>query len=222
RGEKTKREKARTALSALPKSVRQEGLQLAMMDSSSTVRKFAAGELQAGSGLEAARYLTRAALSDPVRDVRKIALASLKEGSFPDAQAFLIGGLTSKKFPVRLNALHALGDFPSKETVEALCTVMESSVSYGGSPRVNIFSGRQFGYIRDFDVEVAAFTEIGDPIVATGMEGIVLDVRVLYAQERQAGVQGRAARRSLYRISGKDFGNNVEVWRKWAKEKFGS
>jgi hypothetical protein len=85
-----------------------------------------------------------------------------------------------------------------------------------------MFSGRQFGYIRDFDVEVAAWSEIGDPIVATGMEGIVLDVRVMYAQERNAGVSGRAARRSLSRIAGKDLGGSAEVWRKWAAEKYGS
>ncbi|MHC4597999.1 MAG: HEAT repeat domain-containing protein [Planctomycetota bacterium] len=222
RGDAENREKAEKALNALPRAARTEGLQLALMDPSSTVRKYAARRLCEGSGLETARGLTRAALSDPVRDVRKIALGALKEGKFPDAVPFLIGGLTSKRFPVRLNALNALGDFPARETVEALLTVMEKSVAYGGSPRVNLFSGRQWGYIRDFDVEVAQFIEVGDPIVATGMDGIVLDVRVMYAKEYQAGVQANAARRSLCQIAGKDFGRNVEVWRKWAAEKYGS
>ncbi|MHC5037769.1 MAG: HEAT repeat domain-containing protein [Planctomycetota bacterium] len=214
------REKVEAGFSAMAEPERREGLCLSLIDRDSRVRQYAVGKITSFKGPEVAKALTRTALCDPVRKIRKEAMEALSQGAFPMAREILFTALNSKHFSVRLNAINGLGSFPALETVEALCSVM--GIEGGGSPRVNICVGRQFGYVRDFDVEVASMSAIGDPIVASQMEGVVLDVRALYITERTVRVQRAAAHRSLCRIAGKDLGTNAEVWRKWAKEKYGS
>lgn len=217
------RARAAEALAALPEGERREVYTLALLDRSSRVRRFAAKALASSAGLEVAKTLMRAALYDPIAEVRRTALDALAEGSFPMAADLLVEGLNSKHLSVRLNAADALGRFKTRQAAEALCMFMESSEArYGGSPRVNIFVGRQFGYVRDFDVEVAQFTAIGDPIVATQMEGVVLDVRVLHAVEKEVSLSWARAHRSLARIAGRDLGRDVTVWRTWIEEELGS
>ncbi|MCU0724122.1 MAG: HEAT repeat domain-containing protein [Planctomycetes bacterium] len=219
-GDAAARAEAEAAFAKLPERERSEGLLLALRDRSFRLREHAAAALRSVKGLEAAKALTFSALGDPVGDVRVAALESLTAGGFPEACDLVLEGLASQRFPVRMNALAALGGFPTREAVHALCAMAESS---GGLlPRVNIFIGSHTAYVRDFDVEVAQMSAIGDPVLATALEGVVLDVRVVSVQERFAYAQRAVARRSMSRIAGKDLGADTQVWRKWAEEKFGA
>jgi len=222
-GKPEERDAAGKKLAALAGADRKEGYRLALLDGASRIRCFASEQLASMPGQDVEKSLLKSSLYDASGKVREAALKSLVEGPFPRARDLVIEGLNSKHFHVRLNAIDALPSFPAKESVEALCMMMESNdVRYGGSPRVNISIGRQFGYIRDFDVEVAQWTEIGDPIIATQMEGVVLDVRVIHVVERQATVAWHRAHRALREIAGKDLGQDVEVWRNWARKHFDS
>jgi len=218
-GDAAQRKEAEAAWAALPEEQRREGLLLAIRDRDDRVRRLAAERLRGAKGLDAAKALAVSALGDPVGEVRAESLKTLKEGGFPEACDLVLEGLTSERTPVRLCALDALAAFPSREAVHALLATAESSSPC--LPRVNIFIGTHTAYVRDFDVEVAQMMEIGDPVVSTVMEGIVLDVRVIRLEERIIQTQRSAAWRSLSRIAGKDLGRDVAVWRKWAEDTYG-
>jgi len=90
---------------------------------------------------------------------------------------------------------------------------VQSSGGPGG--RNNIFVGTQTSYISDFDVEIAQASQIGDPIVGTIREGVMLDVRVTSVVEEWTEVERRVYYTSLARATGKEFGQDAVAWKKW-------
>jgi hypothetical protein len=219
-GDAKAREAADKAFAILPENLRREGLMLGIRDRSWQLRRRSAEGLIAYKGLDSAKALAVSAMGDPVGDVRIAALDSLTKGGFAEARDLVLEGMTARSFPIRLRAIDAIAGFPSREAVHALCAMSESSGG-GGSPRVNIFVGQHTAYVRDFDVEVAQFAAIGDPVVATALEGVVLDVKVISVQDRMEYTMRARARRSMSRIAGKDLGSDTTVWKKWADETFG-
>jgi hypothetical protein len=87
--------------------------------------------------------------------------------------------------------------------------------SGGPGGRNNFFAGRQISYISDFDVEIAQASQIGDPIVGTLREGVMLDVRVTSVIEEWTEVERRVYYTALTRATGKDFGQDAMAWKKW-------
>jgi len=213
------RRQAAADFARLPRKQRREGLLLALSDRSSRVREFAARKIGPLGGKDIQTPLARLALVDPFPKVRQAALASLKDGAYPQARNLLIKGLTSKNFAVRLHAIRGLVSFPAFDSIDALTGMMSSSQTF--LPRVNIFVGRQSSYVRDFDVEVASFAGIGDPVMGRLNEGSVLDVKILAVEIRQYRFLRRSAWHALCSIAGKNLGSDAEVWRRWARETFG-
>ncbi len=218
-GSESERKSADSALAAMPPEVRREGFLLSLDDRSAAIRAEAAARLSSFKGLEVAKPLARAAIADSEKKVREAAVKSLLDGSYPEARDLLMAGIASKNLTVRLNSIAALASFPAQDTVNALATVLGSATPH--IPHANIFVGRQVAYVKDFDVEVAAFAGIGDPIMGTAIEGSVLDVKVLSTEVRTIRIQRRTAWSSLCAIAGKDLGMEAEVWRKWGQERFG-
>jgi hypothetical protein len=213
------REDAKAKLAALPRNKQREGMLLSLAASSSRVRLRAVEGLSGHKGGDVAKALAKRALIDSVKKVRKASAKALADGSFPEAPELLIGGLRSKHFSVRLNAIGALTLFDNGDTVRALAEVVGSKNTC--IPRVNVFFGKQSAFVSDFDVEVASMAAIGDPIIRNQCEGVVLDVKILSVQMRIIRSQRFAAHRALCTIAGQDLGPDAEVWLRWADEKYG-
>ena len=67
-----------------------------------------------------------------------------------------------------------------------VCSTAAQSGGAGSSPRSHIFTGRQFAYIQDFDVEAFQFEVAADPQINVIHEGVVLDVRPTINHDRKA------------------------------------
>lgn len=93
------------------------------------------------------------------------------------------------------------------------------AIGIGASGRANLMVGTQNSYIQDFDVEIAQAAAIGDPIVQTIRDGIILDYKVLGGWGQAWVVeQGKAYARTLQSLTGRDFGQDWKAWRKFAEE----
>jgi hypothetical protein len=147
-----------------------------------------------------------------VDSIRKIA-ASQKE---PTAIQPFVKSLESPEFATRIRAAKALGDIGDGRAVRYLVRTL--TTTGGPSPRVNIFSGRQVTYIRDYDAEVAQSAAIAEPKVGIVTEGTVLDTRIIRTQARTR-VYRQVVVRSLEKLSGQRFGDDVKAWRRWYREK---
>jgi hypothetical protein len=121
---------------------------------------------------------------------------------------------------VRTNAIEALATMEYREAVEPLYHHLVALQSGGGTsaPRVHIFTGRQRAYIQDYDVEVAQFAAIADPVINTLIEGEVLDVAVVGVTEYQVASERAAARRALSELTGATPGDTTVAWQKWWQE----
>jgi len=75
--------------------------------------------------------------------------------------------------------------FRSVRKSERINMVTAPKVTAFNTQRVNISMVNQIAYIRDFDVEVAQFIEIGDPIIGRLDEGVILDVRPVVTANRR-------------------------------------
>ncbi|MHC5080808.1 MAG: hypothetical protein ACYTHN_17505 [Planctomycetota bacterium] len=75
--------------------------------------------------------------------------------------------------------------FRSVRKSERINMVTAPKITAFNTQRVNISLLNQIAYIRDFDVEVAQFIEIGDPIVGRLDEGVILDVRPIVSANRR-------------------------------------
>ena len=114
-----------------------------------------------------------------------------------------------------MNAAGAIGGLGDIRGIEYL--VAQLGQNWGSSARVNFQELKQISYIRDFDVEIAQASQIGDPIVGILTEGIVLDVQVLGANRKMTVVERRVIRSALARLSGVDKGDDPKAWAAWWK-----
>jgi len=150
---------------------------------------------------------------DRSHSVRVAAVESLKEIGDADVVKPIAKAMWSEIPDVRMNAAEALGSIGGVQAVEYVLRRVFSSGGPGG--RNNIFIGNQISYISDFDVEIAQASQIGDPIVGTLREGVMLDTRVLNVVEEWTDVERRVYYTSLARATGKSFGEDKVAWKKW-------
>ena len=172
---------------------------------------------------KAHRPLILHAILDPDADVRVSTALTL--GSAHDTTLILplVNTLESSHPTLRQRAAEALGRMQYPAAVEPLVhrlrTVAQPGAAAAGGhsrpPHSNIFVGKQFAYIQDFDVEVAMGSSIADPIVNVLTSGTVLDVAVISVSQVHFTRETRAIRVALGRLTGADPGNTNRAWLKW-------
>ncbi|MEM9799670.1 MAG: HEAT repeat domain-containing protein [Planctomycetota bacterium] len=170
------------------------------------------------------RALLLHSVYDPAEDARAEAARALAEMGALEVAAPLVRALDSKSPRVRTRAAEALGhtgeDAFVAPLVDRLYTLSRPTPQSGGGgagpPHANIFVGRQRAYVQDFDVEVAQFSAVADPVINTLLEGSVLDVGVIGVDQIvEVRVERRAVRGALGRITGQDFGSSSKAWLEW-------
>lgn len=192
--------------------------------SSPRSRSFSAWALGETKNPRAIGALSRRALFDENEVVRRTAVDSLRKiaASRKESAAIrpFLKSLKSPEFGTRIRAARALGDIGDRRAIRYLVRTL--TTTGGPSPRVNIFSGRQTAYIRDYDAEVAQSAAIAEPKVGVVTEGTVLDARIIRTQARTR-VFLRVIVRSLEKLSGQHFGGDVKAWQRWfRKQKSGA
>jgi hypothetical protein len=193
-------------------------LAAALQSHSPRMRSFAAlGLRRLHPGTEIRQLAVRSVL-DGSQEVRHEACLALK--TVEDAAVILpaVRALGSTNASVRANAAEALGSMGYSAAVPALIGHLSTlqSGSIVRPPRSNIFVGRQFAYVQDYDVEVAQFSAIADPIVNTLVEGSVLDVRVIGVNVVTTAVESSRVRRSLALLTGEE--RSSRGWLAWWNE----
>jgi hypothetical protein len=162
-------------------------------------------------------WLIQVSMFDAKEQVRNQAFRSIQ--SFKDADVLYPYGraLFSKNPKVSImaaNALGALGDLRGVDLV-----LRRVSIGIGESGRANIMVGQQNSYIQDFDVEIAQAAAIGDPIIQTIRDGVILDYKVLGGYGESWIVQQRNAYAgALKNMTGRDYGQDWKAWRRYAEE----
>jgi len=69
--------------------------------------------------------------------------------------------------------------------------------------------------VQDFDVEVAQFSAIADPIINVLQEGVVLDAGVQGVHEYVVATERASTRRALSNLTGAKPGNTTAAWKRW-------
>jgi hypothetical protein len=159
------------------------------------------------------RPLIGAAVLDREPAVRAAAVSSLKSIGDADAIRPIAKAMWSSASEVRMNAAEALGSIGGVQSVEWVLRRVQSTGGPGG--RNHFFSGSQISYVGDYDVEIAQASQIGDPVVGTIREGVMLDTRVLSVVEEWTEAERRVYYNALVRATGRDFGQDAVAWRKW-------
>jgi len=170
-------------------------------------------------GSEAQGLLSRAIL-DSSSEVRTGAALALKAFDDPSVIVPALRAVASKQPEVRVNAVEALSRMEYREAVEPLFRHLLSLQGGGsaGAPHTFIFTGRQFAYVQDFDVEVAQNAAVADPIINVLQEGSVLDVAVIGVTEYQVANERASVRRALAKLTGANPGDTTVAWQRWWDE----
>ncbi|MCA9317892.1 MAG: HEAT repeat domain-containing protein, partial [Planctomycetes bacterium] len=160
------------------------------------------------------------AVLDPSEDVRASSARALAATGEPGVIVPMVRALNSRQPRVRLQAAQALGHTGFAAAVEPLMTHLSALSAAQSSvdrrvPHGNIFIGKQFAYIQDFDVEVAQFQAVADPQVNVLIEGDVLDAGVRAVHEYSFVYESKAVRGSLERLTGERPGHTARAWQRW-------
>jgi len=161
--------------------------------------------------------LIRTSMYDASEEVRNAALRSLR--GFGDTDIFYpyARALFSKSPVSVIQATKALGELGDLRGVDVI--LRRVSIGIGEAGRANIMVGRQNSYIQDFDVEIAQAAAIGDPIVQTIRDGIILDFKITGGYgEGWIVERNRAFADALTHITGRDYGTDWKAWRRFAEE----
>ncbi len=213
KGDERAKKFAAEAIDGLPdESVARPALR-ALRRGKTAERVVAAGLLAKWGDVDAVRPLIRAAVMDRESSVRTAAIGALKKIEHTDTARPLGKALYSESPVIAAHAAMALGEIGGAVSIEYIVRRVQSGGGPGG--RNHIFVGRQISYISDFDVEIAQFSQIGDPIVGTIREGVMLDTRVISAREEYTTVERRAFYGALRKATGQDFGENATAWANW-------
>ena len=180
-------------------------------------RVFAVKTLSRIGDRTALPFLIRSSMYDAKEDVRNAAFRAIK--GFKDADVFYpYARATLSNEPLAsiqgAKALAALGDMRGVDVI-----LRKVSIALGAAGRANIMVGQQNSYIQDFDVEIAQAAAIGDPIVQTIRDGIILDVKVLGGHGEGWIVEQQGAyAHALQDLTGRDYGQDWKAWRRYADE----
>jgi hypothetical protein len=162
-------------------------------------------------------HLIRTSMFDAQEEVRNAAFRAIK--GFEDADVFYpyARALFSNEPLASIQAAKALGALGDMRGVDVI--LRKVSIALGEAGRANIMVGRQNSYIQDFDVEIAQAAAIGDPIVQTIRDGIILDVKVLGGYGHGYIVEQYGAYASALRdLTGREYGQDWKAWRRYADE----
>ena len=167
---------------------------------------------------EGVKPLIARAVLDGSAEVRKGCALALKAANEPGLCVPIVKALASKSPAVRINAAEALGDMGYAAAVEPIVAHMATVAAAGGGDRLphsNIFVGRQFAYVQDFDVEVAQFQAVADPQVNVLIEGSVLDTAVSGDMEVTFAEESQAMQGALSKLTGEKPGHSNNAWLSW-------
>ena len=159
-------------------------------------------------GDEAAlRPLVFSGARDLDRDVRREAVLAAASFGHDDTAIPFVRALGSKNLRLAANAavaLAALGD------QRAMAYVVKRLTSHGHSSRAFVSFLNQVSYVRDYDVEIAQASNIANPDVATILDGVILDVRVLDASYTRTWIEPVLVN-AAGQLAGRSFANRGEV-----------
>ncbi|MDZ4773227.1 MAG: HEAT repeat domain-containing protein [Planctomycetota bacterium] len=172
-------------------------------------------------GVEVKALMMRSVF-DASADVRRGCALGLKAANDPAVCVPIVRALNSKLPIVRSNAAEALGSMGYAAAVEPL--VMALAAPQGGGafqriPHSNIFIGRQFAYVQDFDVEVAQFQAVADPVVNVVLEGSALDTAVTAELVYSFASDSVVIQNSLAKLTGEMPGRSAKAWLAWWEAK---
>lgn len=182
-------------------------------------RSFAAHAIRRLYPGEAVKPLLVHAVLDTSEDVRKQSAYALKQVGDEALAVPVIRALGSSNGRVRGHAAEALGHMGYKAAVAPLVATLArlQNLSSGHSvPHANIFIGRQFAFIQDFDVEVAQFQAVANPEVNVLVEGQVTDAGVRGVERIDTVVHSRRViMNSLRQLTGANPGRGANDWLEW-------
>jgi len=162
-------------------------------------------------------WLIRSSMYDASRDVRNAAFRALRGYGDTDLYFPYARALQSSSPQARIMAAEALGELGDARGVGAI--LRRISIGIGESGRANILVGKQQSYIQDFDVEIAQSAAIGDPIVQTIRDGIILDFKILGGSgERWIVEENNAYASALGKLTGRDYGQDWKKYEGFASE----
>jgi hypothetical protein len=211
------RAQAQEMAAGLPDAALLEPMKRLLLAPHVDTRVFAVKTLSRTRDRTALPFLIRSSMFDAKEEVRNAACRAIK--GFGDADVFFpyARAVLSNEPLVSIHGARALGELGDLRGVDVV--LRRVSIALGQSGRANLSVGRQNSYISDFDVEIAQAAAIGDPIVQTIRDGIILDVKVLGGfGEGWVVEQRKAYAQSLQKITGRDFGEDWRAWRRYADE----
>ena len=160
-------------------------------------------------------WLIRTSMYDAKKEVRDRAFRSIK--SFRDEDVFYpyARALFTTSPVSRIQAAEALAALDDMRGVDVI--LRRVSIGIGAAGRANIMVGKQNSYIQDFDVEIAQAAAIGDPIIQTIRDGVILDYKILGGYGEQWIVeQNNAYAHALKSLTRRDFGQDWKAYAKYA------
>ncbi|MBK7645386.1 MAG: HEAT repeat domain-containing protein [Planctomycetes bacterium] len=214
------------AIHELEKSADKPALQDALakdLGSSIVVRRsFAAHALRRIFPGYAAKSMLLHTVYDPSADVRLSCAQGLKASGNEALIVPLVRTVEdSSSSMARANAAEALGVIGNLAAVAPLVARLASppqATSTGRIPHSHIFVGKQTAYVQDFDVEVAQFQAVADPVVNVALEGMVTDAAVSGVNEMQFQVENATVRNALVKLTGENPGASNKAWVAWWKD----
>jgi hypothetical protein len=155
---------------------------------------------------------------DASADVRKGCALGLKAVQDPAVCVPIVKALNSQYPLIRNNAAEALGTMGYAAAVEPLIAALSAPQSVGAGERLphsHIFVGRQFAYVQDFDVEVAQFQAVADPVINVVLEGSVLDTAVAGELDYLYYTDTVVIQNSLNKLTNEMPGRSAKAWITW-------
>lgn len=164
------------------------------------------------------RGLMSRAVLDASENVRREAAFALRSvGDAAVAAPILRVMIKSPHSELRSNAAESLGNMGYAAAVGPMVSRLAAIQSSGSGsvPHSNIFVGRQFAFVQDFDVEVAQFQAIADSSVNVLFEGQTTDAGVLGIKHNLYVRETHSIRASLQKITGERPGGTSKHWVDW-------
>jgi hypothetical protein len=163
-------------------------------------------------------FVWRSAVVDGDPEVRLAAMGMAKDAGRSEAAVdYLSAGLVQPDGRIRIRtaeAFAALGDRAAIQPLVAAGPLAGTASLSPGATRAHVAFINQQAYVRDFDVEVAMSSFIGDPKIGVVQSGVVLDVTVAAVTRMRTQIVG-AYRRALVTLAGEDPGPDPDAWLGW-------